>query len=70
MNEMIAMLTVIAAAFGLGFLLSTPIMKNQYRKYLEDQRSWEETDRNKTIKMNSLRGKIDKLKGKLKKKKK
>lgn len=70
MNEIYATLTVIVCSFGLGFLLSIPIMKNQYRKHLEDVRTWEEADRLRGYKINSLRGKIEKLKSKLKKKKK
>lgn len=70
MNELYITLAIIVVSFGMGFLVSIPIMKNQYRNYLEEQKTWEESDKIRGYKLNSLQGKIEKLKSKLKKKKK
>ncbi len=70
MNEVYITLAIVVVSFGMGFLLSIPIMKNQYRNYLEEQKTWEEADKIRGYKLNSLQDKIEKLKSKLKKKKK
>jgi hypothetical protein len=66
----IALITLLVAAIGGGFLLSIPILRNRYKMYIEIEKEFSRMNRELNNNLTNLQIKISKLKTKLKKVKK